>query len=58
MDAATFMDSNECRTMIPAARSSAGLPLDQVLKNLNAACAKFGENVKAKEFGGASKGEW
>ena len=31
LEATRFMDANECETVIPAARGSAGLPLDQVI---------------------------
>jgi hypothetical protein len=48
LEAARFMDMNECHTLIPAARESAGLPLDQVVARLEAAKRKFGENVKEK----------
>lgn len=55
LDAATFMDANECETVIPAARGVAGKPSEQVLAGLDAAVKKFSENVKAK-FKRA--GEW
>jgi 4-hydroxy-4-methyl-2-oxoglutarate aldolase len=48
LDAAQFMDSNECRTVIPASRSSAGKAKEEVLKNLDAASCKFAANVKEK----------
>jgi len=48
LEAARFMDTNECHTLIPAARESAGLPLDEVVARLEAAKRKFGENVKEK----------
>jgi 4-hydroxy-4-methyl-2-oxoglutarate aldolase len=34
LEAARFMDANECQTVIPAARGSAALSSDQVLANL------------------------
>jgi hypothetical protein len=49
------MDANECQTVIPAARGSAGLSSDQVLANLAAAGAQFGKNAKAKF---QREGEW
>jgi hypothetical protein len=49
------MDSNECNTVIPAARSSAGLGSEQILTQLSSAVAKFNENVKAKF---KRDGEW
>jgi hypothetical protein len=55
LDAVRFMDANECQTLIPAARSSAGKKLIDVLKSINEAATEFGKNVKNK-FGG--KGEW
>ncbi|MBI3881928.1 MAG: RraA family protein [Verrucomicrobia bacterium] len=55
LDAARFMDSNECNTVIPAARDTAGKSSEEVLANLDKAVAKFSENVKAK-FKRA--GEW
>ena len=51
LDAARFMDSNECNTVIAAARASAGLSLPDVLASLDAAGAEFGANVK-KHFAG------
>jgi hypothetical protein len=48
LEAARFMDSNECHTLISTARESAGLPLDEVLARIEAASRKFGENVKEK----------
>ncbi|MEP7341802.1 MAG: RraA family protein [Acidobacteriota bacterium] len=48
LDAARFMDSNECQTIIAAARESAGLPLEEVVTQLGAARGKFAENAKAK----------
>ena len=56
LEAARFMDDNECLTMIAAARSSAGKSSAQILAEFDAAAARFGENV-AKRFGAAS-GEW
>ncbi|HRQ89134.1 MAG TPA: RraA family protein [Bacteroidia bacterium] len=55
LEAARFMDANECSTVIPAARSSAGLSADEVLANLAAAARQFGENAKARFQRG---GEW
>ncbi len=58
LHAARFMDSNECRTVIAAARSS-GLPLgkslDEVLDSLEQASALFSAAAR-EEFGEA--GEW
>lgn len=55
LEAARFMDANECETVIAAARNSAGLSADQILANLAAAGAKFGENARAKFH---RAGEW
>jgi len=55
LEAARFMDTNECNTVIPAARGAAGKPLDQVLKELGAAGAAFRDAAK-KKF--SSGGEW
>ncbi len=43
LDAALFMDNNECQTVIDAARSCSGLPNEQVLAKLNAASTAFGD---------------
>jgi hypothetical protein len=48
LDAARFMDSNECQTIIAAARESAGLPLEEVVGQLATARDKFVENIRAK----------
>lgn len=55
LEAARFMDANECETVIPAARSSVGLETEEILANLNAACSQFGMNAKAKF---QREGEW
>lgn len=55
LEAARFMDANECQTVIAAARNSAGLSSEQILANLTSAAAEFGKNAKARF---QSKGEW
>ena len=55
LDAARFMDSNECNTVIAAARSAAGKPFEQVLTEIEAASKAFNQATKEK-FG--LKGEW
>lgn len=55
LEAARFMDANECQTVIPAARGSAGLGAGQILANLDAAAAQFGANVRARF---RRDGEW
>lgn len=55
LDAARFMDSNECNTLIAAARSTAGKGMNEVLAALNEAATAF-TFATAERFGG--KGEW
>jgi len=55
LEAAVFMDTNECSTMIPAARTTSGLSTDEILETLNEACRQFGQNSKNK-FN--RQGEW
>lgn len=55
LDASRFMDSNECRTLIPAARGSAGLRAEEVLAGIGAAADQFSANTKART---GHKGEW
>jgi 4-hydroxy-4-methyl-2-oxoglutarate aldolase len=55
LEAACFMDANECNTIIAAARSSAGQSRETTLAKLNAASRQFGEAARARF---ARKGEW
>jgi regulator of RNase E activity RraA len=55
LDAARFMDANECATVIPAARSSAGRSASEVLRRMDAASAAF---RKAARDRFQSEGEW
>ena len=55
LDAARFMDSNECETLIPAARGSTGCSTDEIIEKLAKAGAEFGAKAKAKFQRG---GEW
>jgi regulator of RNase E activity RraA len=55
LEAARFMDRNECQTLIPAARGSAGKSLNVVCDEIDVAATAFGAAVQ-KEF--ARKGEW
>lgn len=55
LEAARFMDSNECETLIPAARGAAGKSARQILAGIDAAASQFGKNVKARM---RRKGEW
>ena len=55
LEAARFMDSNECRTVIPAARGAGGKPTDQVLAEMDAAGAAF-RTAAREQF--ARQGDW
>lgn len=55
LEASIFMDTNECDTLIQAARSSNGKTSDEALEAIEAAARQFGKNARAK-FG--KKGEW
>jgi len=55
LEAAQFMDSNECNTMIAAARSCCSKPFDEALAHIDAACAAFSRQAKSR-FG--REGEW
>ena len=55
LEAARFMDANECRTVIAATRDCTGLGRTEICKRLDAAAAQFGKNVVAKF---KRKGEW
>jgi regulator of RNase E activity RraA len=55
LEAARFMDANECTTVIPAARDVAGKSSEEVLANLDNAVALFSKNVKTKF---KRQGEW
>ena len=55
LEAAVFMDNNECNTVIAAARSCQGLTADETVDRINQAGAEFGQATKARFFG---QGEW
>jgi regulator of RNase E activity RraA len=55
LEAARFMDGNECETLIAAARGSAGMSGEDLLEAIDAAARCFGDNVK-KNF--KRTGEW
>ncbi len=55
LEAALFMDNNECKTVIAAARSCAGLSSDQAVERINAAGRAFGEATQQRF---QNKGEW
>jgi len=46
LDAARFMDSNECNTTIAAARAATGKSSDEVLADMEQAGAKFGKAAR------------
>lgn len=55
LEASKFMDSNECQTVIPAARAGAGKSMEEILAGMDAAGKAFGDAAKEK-FG--TLGEW
>ena len=55
LEAAQFMDQNECETVIPAARNTTGLTQPQLLDQLDAAAQQFGDNTR-RQF--QRDGEW
>jgi len=55
LEAARFMDSNECNTVIAAARGAAGKPVEQILSELEAANQAFRLAARRKF---QSKGEF
>ena len=55
LEAARFMDSNECKTLIPAARGAAGKSKAEILSDVNDAAAEFSKSAASK-FN--RKGEW
>jgi 4-hydroxy-4-methyl-2-oxoglutarate aldolase len=55
LEAARFMDSNECKTVIPSARSSSGESTSDILSGFNEAASSFNKSAIAK-FG--KRGEW
>ena len=54
LEAARFMDSNECQTMIAAASDTSDLPIEERLQAIDAACDKFTMDTEAR-FGGKGK---
>ena len=55
LEAARFMDANECSTVIAAARSAAGLSTEELLRRLDDAAAAFAAATRER-FG--TRGEW
>ena len=54
LEAARFMDGNECQTVIAAARSAAGKTIDDILRSLDEAGTAF--RAAVQKF--STKGEW
>ncbi len=48
LEAARFMDSNECNTVIAAARSAVGKPVEQILSEIETANQAFGMAARKK----------
>lgn len=55
LEAARFMDANECETVIPAARAASGLTTDELLDQLDDAGRRFRDKTQQRF---ASEGEW
>lgn len=55
LEAAAFMDANECRTVIAAARSASGLETAAILARMSDAARSFGAEAR-KKF--SRTGEW
>jgi 4-hydroxy-4-methyl-2-oxoglutarate aldolase len=55
LEAARFMDSCECKTLIPAAREAWGKSIPEALKAITSATVRFNEEVNNKF---RKKGEW
>ena len=55
LEAARFMDSNECQTVIAAAREVQGMGTGEILKQVNEAGEEFSRRARKKYGGG---GEW
>jgi regulator of RNase E activity RraA len=55
LEAARFMDSNECKTLINAARNSQGKTTQEILEAIDQASREFNQNTREK-YG--EKGEW
>jgi regulator of RNase E activity RraA len=56
LEAARFMDDNECDTVIPAGSDGAGQTFKTILENMKRAGARFGANTRRKYR--TSGGEW
>lgn len=56
LDAARFMDSNECKTLIPAASEASGKTYQEILDQLESAGKEFSKEIIRKFK--SKKGEW
>lgn len=56
LEMSRFMDANECRTVIPASRGAAGMPLGEIVDRLSRAGEVFAANLHNHEPGAG--GEW
>ena len=54
LEASRFMDTNECKTIIPAARNSTGKSMENILYDLEEATAEF-KNAASKRVGNKGK---
>lgn len=54
LEASIFMDTNECETVIAAARSCTGLDINEALEKIDQAAAAFGKAAR-KRFGRAGE---
>ena len=48
LEASRFMDTNECVTLISAAKESAGMAAEEIVERLDQAARQFGENARAQ----------
>ncbi len=55
LEAARFMDANECKTVIPVVRDSVGRRSEEILEDLEKSIGVFSANVRAKF---KREGEW
>ncbi len=55
LDATRFMDTNECRTLIPAARNSPGKSMEEILNDLDEATAQFKQAAQKKYVDGGER---
>jgi regulator of RNase E activity RraA len=55
LEAAEFMDRNECNTLIPSGRSASGKTIPQLLETIKQAGMRSGQAIK-EQFG--RRGEW